>query len=91
MQRTARCARKIGAFLKVGIGPTPVLIYECAAADAQPVRRPGSVVGAPFSLWIGRIAFPEGTLCQIRRADARCAGVIRRRVVRIARGAERGT
>jgi hypothetical protein len=37
MQRTALCARKIVAFLKVGIGSKPVPIYWCAAADAQPV------------------------------------------------------
>ena len=40
MQRTALCARKIVAFLKAGIGPTAFPIYQCAAADAQPVRRP---------------------------------------------------
>ncbi len=39
MQRTALCARKIGAFLKVGISWTPVPIYGCAAADAQTVSR----------------------------------------------------
>jgi len=39
MQRTALCARKIVAFLKVGIGPTVFPIYWCAAADAQPVGR----------------------------------------------------
>ncbi len=39
MQRTALCARKIGAFLKVGISWTPVPIYGCAAADAQTVGR----------------------------------------------------
>jgi hypothetical protein len=37
MQRTALRARKIGAFLKVGISATAVPIYECAAADAQTV------------------------------------------------------
>ena len=37
MQRTALCAHKIGAFLKAGIGATPVPIYWCAAADAQTV------------------------------------------------------
>jgi hypothetical protein len=37
MQRTALCARKIVAFLKLGFGSTPVPIYRCAAADAQPV------------------------------------------------------
>ncbi len=43
MQRTALCARKIGAFLEVRIGSTPVPIYRCAAADAQTVGRAGSV------------------------------------------------
>lgn len=37
MQRTALRARKIGTFLKAGIGSTPVPIYGCAAADAHPV------------------------------------------------------
>jgi len=48
MQRTALCARKIVAFLKVRIGSTLVPIYRCAAADAQTVRRLGSVVARPF-------------------------------------------
>jgi hypothetical protein len=39
MQRTALCAREIGAFLNAGIGLTAFPIYECAAADAQPVGR----------------------------------------------------
>jgi hypothetical protein len=39
MQRTARCAHKIGAFLKAGISPIVFPIYRCAAADAQPVVR----------------------------------------------------
>ncbi len=34
-----------------------------------------------------RIALPEGASCYFRRAGARCAGVVRRRVVLIARGA----
>ena len=37
MQRTALRARKIGAFLKSGIGPSAFPIYQCAAADAQTV------------------------------------------------------
>jgi hypothetical protein len=39
MQRTALCARKIVAILKVGFGSTLVPIYRCAAADAQAVGR----------------------------------------------------
>jgi len=39
MQRTALCARKIVAFLKAGISSATIPIYECAAADAQPVGR----------------------------------------------------
>jgi hypothetical protein len=39
MQRTALCARKIGAILRTGIGPTAFPIYRCAAADAQTVGR----------------------------------------------------
>jgi hypothetical protein len=39
MQRTALCACKIGAILKLGSSPTAFPIYECAAADAQAVRR----------------------------------------------------
>jgi hypothetical protein len=38
MQRTARCARKIVAFLKVGISTKAFSIYRCAAADTQTVR-----------------------------------------------------
>jgi len=51
LQRTALCARKILAFLKVGIGSTPVPIYQCAAADAQAVGRRSShtVAGTPLS------------------------------------------
>ncbi len=30
---------KIGAFLNAGIGATPIPIYQCAAADTQPVGR----------------------------------------------------
>jgi hypothetical protein len=38
LQRTALCAREIGAILTAGIGPSAFPIYECAAADAQAVR-----------------------------------------------------
>jgi pimeloyl-ACP methyl ester carboxylesterase len=37
LQRTALCARKIGAILKFEIGPTVFPIYRCAAAEAQAV------------------------------------------------------
>jgi hypothetical protein len=40
MQRTALRAHKIGAFLKVGVSPSAVPIYQCAAADAQTVGPP---------------------------------------------------
>src|SRR5215212_8585951 len=43
------------------------------AADTQAVRRPGRVVAIPFSIEIGRIERPEGRLCQLCRAGARCA------------------
>jgi len=43
LQRTALCAREIRAFLKAGISPTAFLIYECAAAEAQAVRRQPSI------------------------------------------------
>jgi hypothetical protein len=39
MQRTALCAHKIAAILKAGISPTALPIYQCAAAEAQAVRR----------------------------------------------------
>ncbi len=39
MQRTALCAHKIGAFVKVGIGSKRIPIYRCAAANAQTVGR----------------------------------------------------
>jgi hypothetical protein len=51
MQRTALCARKILAFLKAGISPTPVPIYECAAADAQTVGRHHFTLASPELLW----------------------------------------
>ncbi len=37
MQRTARGARTIVAFVKAGIGPAVFPISQCAAADAQTV------------------------------------------------------
>ena len=50
MQQTALRARKIGAFLKVGIGLDVIPIYGCAAADAQTVSRQSitriSILGA---------------------------------------------
>ena len=39
LQRTALCAHKIGAILTVGFSPTVFPIYDCAAAEAQPVGR----------------------------------------------------
>jgi hypothetical protein len=39
LQRTALGADKIGAILKAGFGSTAFPIYECAAAEAQAVRR----------------------------------------------------
>jgi Ser/Thr protein kinase RdoA (MazF antagonist) len=45
MQRTALCARKIVAFLKLGISPTVLPIYGCAAADAQSVSWTYKVCG----------------------------------------------
>jgi len=38
-----------------------------------------------FLILIRRIAHPEGTFCRLRRAEARCAGVVRRLVVLRAR------
>jgi len=43
LQRTALGADKIAAILKSGIGPIAFPIYECAAADAQGVRRQPSM------------------------------------------------
>jgi hypothetical protein len=69
------------------------------------VRRPGSVVGTPFSFWMWRIGLPERLLCRSPGVQkpvvqgvvripvvpkARCAGVVQRLVVRIARYAGRG-
>ncbi len=52
MQRTALCALKIGAFLKVGIGSIPVPIYRCAAADAQAVgRQPSDTKPGSYGRW----------------------------------------
>jgi hypothetical protein len=39
MQRTALCARKIAAILKLSIVATAFAIYRCAAAEAQTVGR----------------------------------------------------
>jgi hypothetical protein len=39
VQRTALSADKIVPILKAGIDPSALLIYNCAAADAQAVRR----------------------------------------------------
>jgi hypothetical protein len=60
-------------------------IYRCGAAKRQSVRRPGRVVGIPFSDPMSRIVLPERRLCRPRRAGASCAGVVRRPVVLLAR------
>jgi hypothetical protein len=41
LQRTAHCANKIGAILKLRFGSKALLIYGCAAAEAQAVGRWG--------------------------------------------------
>ncbi len=56
MQRTALRARKIIAFLKVGISPTVLPIYGCAAADAQAVG-PLLLTSVPDEGLLGRL-FP---------------------------------
>ena len=45
----------------------------------------GSVIGFPFSFWMWRITRSNRSLCQLRRAKARCAGVVRTPVVPEAR------
>ncbi len=49
LQRTALCAHKIGAILTVGFSPTVFPIYDCAAAEAQPVK-PNPLGGNPSAL-----------------------------------------
>jgi len=76
-----RCARAIVGILTACSG-------ALAATECQPVRRPGSVVDILFLMLARCISLPEGPLCQLRRASARCAGVVRRPVVRMARCAD---
>jgi hypothetical protein len=66
MQRTALCARKIMAFLKLRIGSKVSPIYRCAAADAQPVGQLGNLVGIPFLMVTSRLRF----------GNARCARLV---------------
>jgi hypothetical protein len=76
-----RFAREIVGILTVGSPRSRQL-------NANPFGTRGGVIAIPFSIWIRRIAHPEGAFCQLRRAGARCAGVVRRLVVLNARGAE---
>jgi len=101
MQLTPLRVPKILAFLKAGISQTLSRSSGGGATDGQPVRRPGRVGGTPFLDMMRRIAHPEGALCPsvvpvpvvqgvVRRPvvrSARGAGVVRRPVVRSARGA----
>jgi len=90
LQRTALCADKIVAILKAGIGSIAFPIYDCAAAEAQAVRRPGYVVDIPFFDMIKRIGLPEGASCPSVVPVLVVPGVVRTPVVRIARCAGYG-
>jgi len=49
MQRTALCARKIGAFLKAGIDRTCSRSIGAPPLMPKPFGTRGSVIGIPFS------------------------------------------
>ena len=51
----------------------------------NPFGTRGSAIVIPFSFWMRRIALLERSFCQLRRAEARCAGVVRMPVVLEAR------
>ena len=59
--------------------------------NTKPFGTRGGVIDIPSLIKMERIAHPEGALCQPRRAQARCAGVVCRLVMRIARYAGCGT
>src|SRR6266508_4031572 len=58
LQRTALCAHKIGAILTVGFSPTVFPIYDCAAAEAQPVRPCGASAIQRYERYCPRAAPP---------------------------------
>ena len=77
-----RCAHEIVGFLtRVG--------GALAAAERQLVGRLGQRGRQPVFDFDESGAIPERSSCRLRRAGARCAGVVRRPVVRIARRAKR--
>ena len=75
---TDRFAREIVCILKARCG-------ALAAAECQTVRHLWQRDWHSFLIEMWRIALPEHTLYQLRRAQARCAGVVRMPVVRCAR------
>jgi len=57
----------------------------------KPFGTRGNVIDIPSLMVMKRIALLERPLCWLRRADTRCAGVVRRLIVLIARYAGCGT
>jgi len=69
LQRTALCARKIGAILKPGISPIAIPIYRCAAAEAQAVGR--VLRSTASSVWYGSFLQLAAQARRRRAATAR--------------------
>ena len=55
LQRTALCAREIGAFLKDSFGPIVLSIYDCAAAEARAVGRAPSMLSPEICFGLAKI------------------------------------
>ena len=65
-----RFAREIIAFGRL-------LPARSRQLNANPFGTRGNVIAIPFSFWMRRIALPNRSSCRFRRAEARCAGVVR--------------
>jgi hypothetical protein len=64
-----RFAHEIGGILAVSA-------VRSRRLNGNPFGPRGGVIIILFSFWMWRIGRPEGALCLIRRAFARCAGVV---------------
>src|SRR5262249_18485582 len=73
-RRTRRCSRPLRArdrwFLNRLLG------VRSQQLNGRPFGTRGGVIAIPYFVLDRRFVHPEGALCHIRRAEARCAGVI---------------
>jgi hypothetical protein len=53
--------------------------------NGNPFGTRGNALAIPFSFWMRQVGFPECPSCRLRRANARCVGVVRALVLLKAR------